>query len=113
METLTQSPNVQLAQPAFRSEAAAFTFAGADIGNVIFATGAGAQAATLNTLATSVFSGRMAMLTVVCTLATGVVTITPDGSSQINNAGVGVAYIAPAGGTTVLKSLDGLSWIAR
>jgi len=56
-------------------------------------------------------AGRMAIITIVCENALTAVTITPGVGSQINNAGVGVAYAAPAGGTISLKSRNGLSWL--
>ena len=110
------------AQPASNVQVGAYAIAARDIGNVIFATGAGAQAFSLPDLSASIGSvgnvtnpqaGRMAIITIVCENAATAVTITPGGASQINNAGVGVAYAAPAGGTISLKSRDGLSWVAR
>lgn len=101
------------AQPVSNVQAGAYALAAADIGNVVFATGAGAQAFTLPDLSAALIAGRMLLITIVCENTATAVTITPGAASQINNAGVTVPYVASAGGTISLKSRDGLSWVAR
>lgn len=99
------------AQPMSNVQGAGYAFDAKDIGNVVFATGAGAQAFTLPTLAAFILSGRMALLTVQCEGAATAVTITPGAGSQINGAGLGVAYVATVGRTRIsLFSRDGLAW---
>lgn len=107
--------DVEVAQPPVNVQAGAYALKRSDIGGVVYATGAGAQAFTLPTLAAAITAkpGTMLILTIVCENVLTAVTITPGGTSQINNAGVGVPYAAPAGGTISLKSRDGLSWVAR
>lgn len=99
------------AQPMSNVQGAGYAFAAKDIGNVVFATGAGAQAFTLPTLAAFILSGRMALLTVQCEGAATAVTITPGAGSQINGAGLGVAYAVAIGRSRLtLFSRDGLAW---
>lgn len=107
--------DVEVAQPPLNVQAAGYALKRSDIGSVVYATGAGAQAFTLPSLAAAITAkpGTMLLITIVCENVATLVTITPGGTSQINNAGVGVAYAAPAGGTISLKSRDGLSWVAR
>lgn len=107
--------SAEIAQPPVNVQAGAYAFKRSDIGGVVYATGAGAQAFTLPTLAAAISAkpGTMLILTVVCENAATAVTVTPGAASQINNAGVGVAYVAAAGGTISLKSRDGLAWVAR
>jgi hypothetical protein len=100
-------------QPVSNVQAAGYALAAVDIGNVVFASGAGAQAFTLPDLSGSLTAGRALLLTIVQVNAATLVTITPGGTSQINNAGVGVAYVSTAGATISLLSRDGLAWVAR
>ncbi len=100
-----------IAQPVANSQGAGYALAAADIGNVVFATGAGAQAFSLPDLSASLTAGRVLLLTIQCTGAATAVTITPGGSSQIDGAGVGVAFVGAVGRSRIsLMSLDGLSW---
>lgn len=100
-------------QPAGNTQAAGYALAAVDIGAVVFATGAGAQAFTLPTLAASLITNRMLILTVQQTGAATAVTITPGAASQIDGAGVGVAYVLGAGRKRVsLFSYDGLAWFS-
>jgi hypothetical protein len=94
-----------------RTASAGFAFAASDVGNWIHASGAGAQAATLPDLSASLTAGREMVLNLQQEGAATAVTITPGASSQINGAGVGVAYVCATGRTrTVLASRDGLAW---
>ncbi|MFA7295712.1 MAG: hypothetical protein WC211_00835 [Dehalococcoidia bacterium] len=94
-----------------RTASAGFAFAASDVGNWIHASGAGAQAATLPDLSASLTSGREMVLSLQQEGAATAVTITPSATSQINGAGVGVAYVCATGRTrTVLCSRDGLAW---
>jgi hypothetical protein len=101
-------------QPPANPEAAGYALAAADIGGIVFATGAGAQAFTLPDLSGSLIAGKTLILRIQQTGAATNVTITPGGSSQINGAGVGVAYVCGAGMKfTTLRSVDGLNWYAQ
>lgn len=118
--TPTAAVWASLAQPAANIQAGAYAVAARDIGNVIFASGAGAQAFTLPDLSTAIGSvgdvthpqaGRMAIVTIVSENDLTAVTITPGAGSQINGAGVGVPYAFAVGPSRIsLFSRDGLSW---
>lgn len=100
-----------VSQPPSITDADAHTFAAVDIGAVIHATGAGAMAYSLPDLSAALQTARELILTVQCTGAASAVTITPGAASQIDGAGVGVAYVAAVGRTRIsLVSNDGLNW---
>jgi hypothetical protein len=103
----------QVLQPVANPQGAGYALAAADIGNVVFATGAGAQAFTLPDLSASLISGRTMLITIQCEGAATAVTITPGGSSQIDGAGVGVAFVGTTGRSRIsLLSRDGLNWFS-
>jgi len=103
--------NAVISQPASNPQGAGYALAAADLGNVVFATGAGAQAFTLADLSASLIAGRMLMLTIQCEGAATAVTITPGAASQINGAGLGVAFVMAVGRSrATLFSRDGLAW---
>jgi hypothetical protein len=89
----------------------AFTFLPVHLGGVIHATGAGAQAASLPNLSSSLQPNRELILTVQPEGAATAVTITPASGCQINAAGSGVAFVATVGRTRIsLCSKDGVNW---
>ena len=94
-----------------RTASGAFAFSASDSGGWVHASGAGAQAASLPSLAASLTAGRELVLSLQQEGAATAVTITPGATSQINGAGVGVAYVCATGRTrTILTSRDGLAW---
>lgn len=96
-------------QPTAITASGSHTFDANDIGQIVWATGAGAQAFTLNTLVASLVSGKSLVLTVQCTGAATAVTITCGSGVTIN--GSSSAYAATAGRTRIsLVSKDGLAW---
>lgn len=100
-----------LAQPVSNPQGAGYALAAADIGAVVFATGAGAQAFTLPDLSAALQAGRTLLLTIQCTGNATAVTITPGAGSQIDNAGVATPFVATVGRTRIsLMSKDGLNW---
>jgi len=102
-----------VAQPPSYNFSGGLALSSAHIGAVGHATGAGAQAVTLPDLSAALQSGRELILTIQCEGAATAVTITPGGTSQIDGAGVGVAFVATVGRTRIsLTSRDGLNWFS-
>jgi len=104
-----------MAQPAANPQGGAYGLVAADIGAVVFATGAGAQAFTLPDLSAALVKapGTALILTIQCTGNATHVTITPAGTVQIDNAGVGVAFDGGTGRKRIsLVSKDGLNWFS-
>lgn len=86
---------IELLQPAANIRGGAFALGIGDIGNVVFATAAGAQAVSLADQSSALTAGpRTLMHTIQCTGNATALTITPGPTVQIDNAGVGVVFVA-------------------
>ncbi len=102
------SPSIE--QPASRVYAgAADTIVAADVGGVVFYTGAAGVTVNLPTLAASLLTGRMLLLSFQAEGAATILTVDPGTGVTIN--GSTSNYVAATGRTRVsLFSRDGLAW---
>ncbi len=100
----------QLQQPVNNPQSGAYAIAASDFGNVITATGAGAQAFSLADHSANLIAGRILMITIDQKALACQVTITPGGTVSINRAAAGTPYVATAGAILVMMSDDGLNW---
>jgi len=99
-------------QPASRVVSATTdTAAAGDVGNVVFVTQAATCTVTLDTLAGSLISGRMLLLTWQCEGVATALVIDPGASVNIN--GSASNFVATVGRSRVsLMSRDGLNWFS-
>lgn len=105
---LAAGNDTRFSQVPTRTASGAITVASTDIGGVINCTGAGAQAAALPSLASSVVAGFAMTVTFVQEGAATLVTITPAGGT-IN--GAATLALTAGYGTRTIVSIDGLNWI--